>query len=151
VLFWDQPAVRRGQRCSCSSSPWRLWGWWQWLRGHTADGAALRVRWLPRRARWRLLAAIVLAWPLLGSVLHHATDSDVPWWDALPTAASLAGQWLLGRKYVENWPTWLRSTLSAVALFAWKGLWLTVLLYALFLLSVWAGGPGRGWPHRAAR
>ena len=123
------------------------WGWWQWLRGHSADGAALRVRWLSHRARWRLLGAVALAWPLLGGVLRHATDSDVPWWDALPTAASLAGQWLLGRKYVENWAVWAAVNTVSVGLFAWKGLWLTVLLYALFLLmSLWGW---RAWAQLA--
>ena len=31
----------------------------------------------------------------------------MPWWDAFPTATSVVGQWLLGRKYVENWPAWI--------------------------------------------
>lgn len=124
------------------------WGWWQWLRGRTAEGTALHVRWLSPRSRWRLLLVVALAWPLLGSVLLHATDSDVPWWDALPTAGSLAGQWLLGRKYVENWPTWAAVNAVSVGLFAWKGLWLTVLLYALFLLmSLWGW---RAWARQAA-
>lgn len=124
------------------------WGWWQWLRGRTAEGEVLHVRWLSRRSRWRLLLAVGVAWPLLGSVLLHATDSDVPWWDALPTAGSLAGQWLLGRKYVENWPAWAAVNAVSVSLFAWKGLWLTVLLYVLFLLmSLWGW---REWARLAA-
>ena len=124
------------------------WGWWQWLRGREADGSALHVRWLPRRQRWRLLAAVALAWPLLGAVLLHATDTDVPWWDSLPTAGSLAGQWLLGRKYVENWPAWAAVNAVSVGLFAWKGLWLTTLLYLLFLLmSLWGW---RAWARLAA-
>jgi nicotinamide mononucleotide transporter len=125
-----------------------LWGWWQWLRGRTADGAALHVRSLSRRARLGLLAAVLLAWPLLGSLLRHTTDSDVPWWDALPTTGSLAGQWLLGRKYVENWPAWVAVNAVSVGLFAWKGLWLTVLLYALFLLMALWGW--RAWQRLAA-
>jgi nicotinamide mononucleotide transporter len=114
------------------------WGWWQWLRGHQADGSALRVRLLSGRARLGLVAAVALAWPLLGAFLRQVTDTDVPWWDALPTAGSLAGQWLLGRKYVENWPVWVAVNTVSVGLFAWKGLWLTVLLYALFtLMALW--------------
>ena len=78
-----------------------------------------------------LLATLAL-WPLLGLVLHHLTDSDVPWLDALPTVGSLTGQFLLGRKLVENWAVWLLVNLFSIGLFAHKGLWLTVLLYALF-------------------
>jgi nicotinamide mononucleotide transporter len=123
------------------------WGWWQWLHGRQDDGAALRVRWLSWRGRWMLAAAVLAAWPLLGAVLRRFTDTDVPWWDALPTAGSVAGQWLLGRKYVENWAVWLAVNLVSVALFAYKGLWLTVLLYALFALLSMAGW--RAWARKA--
>jgi nicotinamide mononucleotide transporter len=124
------------------------WGWWQWLHGCEAGGGALRVRWLSLRGRLMLAAAVLAAWPLLGAFLRRFTDTDVPWWDALPTAGSVAGQWLLGRKYVENWLVWLAVNLVSVALFAYKGLWLTVLLYALFALLSVAGW--RAWANRAA-
>jgi nicotinamide mononucleotide transporter len=125
------------------------WGWWQWLRGRGDDGRALRVRTLSRRGHVVLGGAVLLAWPLLGAFLLLATDTDVPWWDALPTAGSVAGQWLLGRKYVENWPVWVAVNIVSVGLFAWKGLWLTVLLYALFtLLALWGWG---AWAAKVRR
>ena len=125
------------------------WGWWQWKFGRQADGRALRVRWLSQRARLALAALTLVAWPLLGALLDHFTDSDVPYWDALPTAGSLAGQWLLGRQYVENWPVWVAVNGVSVSLFAFKGLWLTVVLYGLFALLALLGW--RAWALRAAR
>lgn len=115
------------------------WGWWQWLRGTQADGSALQVRELGQRGRAVALAALVVAWPATGLFLKHYTDTDVPWWDAFPTAASVLGQWLLGRKYVENWPTWIVVNVVSVGLFAYKGLWLTVLLYGIFIAMSFAG------------
>ena len=123
------------------------WGWWQWRYGKQADGAALKVRYLSTRARWLLAAATLAAWPLLGLLLLRVTDTDVPFWDALPTAGSVAGQWLLGRQYVENWPVWVAVNAVSIALFAYKGLWLTVVLYALFLLLALVGW--RAWAQRA--
>ncbi len=111
-----------------------LWGWWQWLRGTQDDGRALQVRHLDRQGLLWLCAVTLAAWPLAGWLLARLTDSDVPYADAFTTVASLAGQWLLGRKYVQNWPAWLLVNVASVALFAFKGLWLTVLLYALFAL-----------------
>ena len=119
------------------------WGWWQWLRGTDASGAALQVRELGARGRWVALGALALAWPATGLFLRRFTDTDVPWWDAFPTAASVIGQWLLGRKYVENWPTWVVVNVVGVALFAYKGLWLTVVLYALFAVMSFVGW--RAW------
>ena len=114
-----------------------LWGWWQWLRGRGGDGQALRVHRLTRPQMAWVGGLTLAAWPLLGLLLQHQTDSDVPYLDALPTAGSVAGQFLLGRKLIENWLVWLAVNVFSVGLFAHKGLWLTALLYALFaLLSV---------------
>ena len=74
------------------------WGWWQWLRGTTAQGERLAVRALSARQRAMTLAFTLAAWPLLGWLLDQGTDSDVPYLDALPTAGSLVGQVLLARK-----------------------------------------------------
>jgi nicotinamide mononucleotide transporter len=111
-----------------------LWGWWQWLRGTQADGSALQVRTLSARARWFVLLALAIAWPATGLFLKRFTDTDVPWWDAFPTAASVLGQWLLGRKYLENWLAWIVVNVVSVGLFAYKGLWLTVILYTIFIV-----------------
>jgi len=124
------------------------WGWWQWLRGHQADGSALVVRNLGARGRAVALLLLALAWPATGLFLSRYTDTDVPWWDAFPTAASVLGQWLLGRKYVENWPTWVAVNVVSVALFAYKGLWLTVVLYLVFIAMSFAGW--RAWRRMAA-
>ena len=124
-----------------------LWGWWQWQRGTTPAGAPLRVRHLLPRQRLWAAGATLAAWPLLGLLLQHSTDSDVPFFDALPTAASITGQVLLGRKFVDNWAVWLAVNIVSVALFASKGLWLTVVLYGVFALLSVVGW--RAW-HRKA-
>jgi nicotinamide mononucleotide transporter len=120
-----------------------FWGWWQWLRGRGEAGEPLRVHRLSPRWRWQVAALTLAAWPLLGLLLDAATDSDVPYLDALPTVGSLAGQLLLGRKLVENWPVWVAVNAVSVLLFAHKGLWLTVALYAVFGLMALVGW--RAW------
>jgi nicotinamide mononucleotide transporter len=63
--------------------------------------------------------------------------------DALPTVASVTGQWLLARKYVQTWPTWLVVNVYSVGLFAHKALWVTAALYAVFAVLSVAGW--RAW------
>jgi nicotinamide mononucleotide transporter len=132
------------------------WGWWQWLRGTTATGERLPVRSLSWRQRGLALAVTAAGWPLLGWMLSRWTDSDVPYLDALPTVGSLVGQVLLARKWLDNWAVWLLVNGFSVLLFATKGLWLTMALYAVFAaLSVvgwraWARllpDPTRRLPH----
>jgi len=119
------------------------WGWWQWVRGVSAGNAHAGVRWLTPGLRAKALLATLLAWPLLGLALGAATDSDVPYLDALPTAGSIAGQILLGRKFIDNWPVWIAVNLLSMGLFAYKALWLTVVLYGVFALLAAAGW--RAW------
>ena len=106
----------------------RCWGWWQWLRGTRRDGAPLRVRALDRAAaRWPLLAATGVAWPLLAlllAALHRHRRALVR--RASDRRPACIGQCLLGRKFVENWPVWIAVNVVSVGLFAHKGLWLTV-------------------------
>ena len=124
-----------------------VWGWWQWLRGTGGDGGKLRVHRLSGRQRAWLGAATFAAWPLLGWLLHRLTDSDVPYLDALPTVGSISGQFLLGRKLVENWAVWVAVNVVSIGLFAFKGLWLTVLLYAVFTALAVVGW--RAWDRMA--
>ena len=126
-----------------------LYGWWQWWRGTLASGTPLRVRQLSAAQRWRALALMLAAWPLLGLLLARATDSELPFLDALPTVGSLLGQYLLARQWVDNWPVWVAVNLVSIVLFASRGLWLTVLLYALFALLALLGW--RAWARLAAQ
>jgi nicotinamide mononucleotide transporter len=108
------------------------WGWTQWLRHAPDKGRSVHPTWMTQRARWQAASITLALWPLTALFLKHFTDTDVPWWDAFPTAASVLGQVLLARKRIENWCVWLSVNLISVGLFAYKGLWLTTMLYAVF-------------------
>ncbi|MCW5648737.1 MAG: nicotinamide riboside transporter PnuC [Ramlibacter sp.] len=125
-----------------------FWGWFQWLQGVRGDGSALHVARLTPRGLAMTVAACAVLWPAMGLFLKTFTDTDVPWWDAFPTAVSLVGQFLLGRKFIENWAVWVVVNTVSVGLFAWKGLWLTVLLYAVFIALSVVGW--RAWRLRVA-
>jgi nicotinamide mononucleotide transporter len=116
-----------------------LWGWFQWLRGHRADGSSLHVARLTMRGIVIAIATCAVLWPVTGWFLKNYTDTDVPWWDAFPTALSVVGQYLLGRKFIENWVVWIVVNVVGITLYAYKGLWLTSGLYAVFVVLSFAG------------
>lgn len=120
------------------------WGWWLWLRG--VEQAPLHITHLPSSHRWPTVLAGLVLWSVTGWVLANFTDTDVPWWDAFPTAFSLVGQYLLAHKRVENWVAWWVVNVVAVGLFAWKALWLTTLLYIVFAALSMVGW--RAWTQR---
>lgn len=117
------------------------WGWWQWLFGRRAQdpGGRLAIRHLGGTRIAQLGGLWLVLWLVLGAGLDRFTDTDVPYLDAFPTAGSVIGQVLLGRKYVENWWAWVLVNLSSVALLTYKQLWLTALLYILFMALAIAG------------
>jgi nicotinamide mononucleotide transporter len=117
-----------------------IWGWAQWLRGVRPDGQVLRVQSLSTSNTIKLIAACAILWGLTGLFLLKFTTTDVPWWDGFTTALSIVATVMLGRKYIENWPLWIVVNIVGIALFAYKGLWLTVGLYAVF-----AGMAVLGW------
>jgi nicotinamide riboside transporter PnuC len=58
----------------------------------------------------------------------------------------VVGQFLLGRKFIENWAVWVLVNGVSVALFAYKGLWLTAGLYLVFIVLSVVGW--RAWQRR---
>ena len=67
------------------------------------------------------------------------TDSNVPWLDALPTVGSVAGHLAARAQVHRELVDWIAVNAFSVALFGYKQLWLTVILYALFTALSWAG------------
>ena len=100
---------------------------------------AALLLWLGFRTRPGLVARLFYQ--------HRRTGNDVKA-DGFLTAGSIVGTVLLGRKYIENWPLWLIVNVVSIALFVYKQLPLTAILYGLFLaLALWGW---RVWWHKLA-
>lgn len=109
-----------------------IYGWWKWLRRSGLAGLAV-TRTTP--ATWTYLAPIALvSFLFLRWFLGRFTDSTVPTFDGLTTALSLAAIWGQSRKLLESWWIWILADLIYIPLYIYKGLWLTSLLYFVFLL-----------------
>ncbi len=115
------------------------WAWWQWLVGKRDAQHVLSPIRLERKQRVGVALAWLAMWPVISLLLMRFTSSDVPWFDGFLTAGSVIGQVLLGRKYLENWGVWMVVNLGSIALFAMKGLMLTMVLYTIFLVCAVIG------------
>jgi len=117
------------------------YGWYEWRFGG-AQHSRLQVSRATRR-HWMVLAPLFLIGGLgLGALLARYTDSPVPYFDALLTAASLVAQWMMTRKLLENWVIWIAADLVYVPLFIQRGLPLTAVQYGVFLLLAALGWHG---------
>jgi nicotinamide mononucleotide transporter len=107
-------------------------GWYLWLHGG-ADRTPLKV------SRASVLELLVICVFITASTLGLWTmlaqvGGSAAFWDALTTSISLASQWLLNRKRLESWIGWIIVDVIYVPLYVYKDLYLTAILYGLFLL-----------------
>ncbi|HEX8499306.1 MAG TPA: nicotinamide riboside transporter PnuC [Pyrinomonadaceae bacterium] len=122
-------------------------GWYLWLRGGE-NRTALEVG----RASRRLLlgtAAFIVAGTAAMTFALRAVKDSAPLLDALTTVLSLAAQYLLNRKAVENWLLWITADVIYIYLYLARGLRLTAVLFFVFLCLCVAGL--RGWRRSLAR
>jgi nicotinamide mononucleotide transporter len=109
-----------------------IYGWWNWLQGGNQHSQLTVTRAGLRGLR--IYTAITLAATgLLYVLLHRYTNSNVPFSDALTTSMSLTAQYMMTRKVVENWWLWITADAIYILLYCYKGLYLTAVLYAIFL------------------
>lgn len=113
------------------------YGWWRWARDRQQTGT-LAVKRLGWRARigWALgIAAATGAW---GTLMHRFTDASYPWADGGIAIASVAAQWLMAERRIENWWLWIAVDAASIPLYAAKLLSMTMALYILYLgLAIW--------------
>jgi nicotinamide mononucleotide transporter len=121
-------------------------GWWEWLHG--GDQRDKRVMGYASGRMVAVLPALVIpaTWGL--TVLLSAAHDIAPFWDALTTALSLAAQWLLNLKKLQNWYFWIAADVIYVPLYFVKVLYLTGIVYVLFLSMCLLGL--RAWRHEIA-
>ena len=83
-----------------------------------------------------LVTGVITAaiWVAIAFFLIYVTDSTVPWADAFTTALSIAGTWMLARKYIEQWWIWVAVDAVSTALYIYKGIYPYALLYAIYTI-----------------
>lgn len=104
----------------------------------SAEPAAVRIGHTPLRYAAGLIAVYAAAHAGIYFLLSRFTNSTVPFWDAMTTAASIVAMWMLSRKYIEQWLVWLAVDLITIGLYLYKGP-LTAGLYALYSALAVAG------------
>ena len=109
----------------------QVYGWYRWRSGER--GSALPVSYLSQTGRAGWAIAIALAAYAWGEAMLRYTDAAAPRADAFIAAASLAAQYLLAIKKLENWIVWIVVDVVAIAVYWGRDLRLTSGLYGVFL------------------
>jgi nicotinamide mononucleotide transporter len=114
-----------------------VYGWWNWLHGGP------RHQELPisktSRSEWLVLLPLIPfgTWAMMRMLIH--LKDAAPFIDSLTTVLSLAAQFLLCRKRLENWFFWMAADIIYVPMYLGRSLPLTAVLYGGFLIMCLIG------------
>lgn len=106
-------------------------GWYAWLRGG-AHRTELVVRDAPLWV-WPLIAVLGGLFIYLMIPVLHRAHGAYPGWDSTTTALSVAAQFLMTFRYVQQWWLWILADVIYIPLYYSKNLYFTSVLYVIFL------------------
>jgi nicotinamide mononucleotide transporter len=109
-----------------------FYGLWQWLRGRSASGDLLITRVHADEVVISIAAGVVTA-GALGFLLSTHTDASLPWIDSFLFAVSLVASVWTARRNIESWWIWITVDVLYVGVYLFKHLYLTAVLYAVFI------------------
>lgn len=110
-----------------------LYGWYAWTfkKGERAN---LLIGKLTKKATFYVFIFCIFSTLFIGFLLKRQTESTVSFIDALTTSMSIAAQWMVARKKIENWLWWIVADIIYVGLYLYKHLYLTSILFFIFII-----------------
>jgi len=118
-----------------------IYGWYIWSRGKylEKEQKELPVTQL-RLKNWPILIIITSFLTVgISFILIRYTDSELPYWDAFTTAASVVATWMLARKVIDHWIFWIIIDAVSTGLYAYKELYPTVGLFVVYTIMAIIG------------
>ena len=89
---------------------------------------------LPRKF-WLAIFIFLAAGTLtIGTLLSQMEAARLPFIDAFAVNNAVVAQWMLSRKYIENWIFWIIGDVISVPLYAYKGWIFTSFQFFVFLI-----------------
>lgn len=113
-----------------------VYGYWQWS---ARTGTSVPIsRWSAKQSAGGV--AVVIALSMVSSFfLRRFTPAAWPFVDSMVTWASVVATFLVARKIYENWHWWLIIDSVSLCLYFTRGLYLTMLLFAAYLVMIVVG------------
>ena len=136
VLFWDVSLLMESA-LNVYYMAMAVFGWYQWTRGGSNGDDlphALTIRSMSGRQHALVISAIVILSLVSGYLLSEHSTAAWPYIDSFTTWASVITTYLVTRKYLQNWLYWIVIDAVSVPLYIDRGLNLTALLFAVYIV-----------------
>ena len=117
-----------------------IYGWYLWLtKRETESESQLTVNRLKSKQLSISIIVSAILFVIIYLILKRFTDSPIPIGDAFTTALSITATWLLAKKYIENWIFWIVVDGISTALYIYKGLYPTAILFSVLTVLAFVG------------
>lgn len=117
-----------------------IYGWYHWVSGGNKNqNKTLEVTQTSIKLGIILFIINAGLLGLISFILVNYTDSEIPYWDAFTTAASIVATWMLAQKKIEHWIIWIIVDIVSLGLYLYKGLYATVVLFAVYTILAFIG------------
>ncbi|MDA3953885.1 MAG: nicotinamide riboside transporter PnuC [Bacteroidales bacterium] len=112
-----------------------IYGWYNWMFGARSKiQDDLKISKINLKLGINLIIVTILLFGVIAFILVNYTDSEIPYWDSFTTAASFVATWMLAKKIIEHWIIWVVVDLVSLSLYIYKGLYPTVILFAVYTI-----------------
>lgn len=132
VLFWNV-SLLMDSGLNVYYMAMAVYGWWQWTRGGRSGEGLAVTSWSMTR-HLMAITGILVATLVSGYLLSNNTEAAWPYLDSFTTWASVFTTWLVAQKILENWLYWIVIDFVAIFLYIDRGLYLTALLFAAYVI-----------------
>jgi nicotinamide mononucleotide transporter len=117
-----------------------VYGWYNWMFGAKSKKQDdLKISKINLKLGIYLIIVTILLFGVIAFILVNYTDSELPYWDSFTTAASFVATWMLAKKIIEHWIIWVIVDFVSLGLYIYKGLYPTVILFAVYTVLAFLG------------
>ena len=115
-----------------------IYGWSQWSASNASNPIFIVNTW--SKYQHMITISIILVLSLLsGFLMERYTDAALPFLDALVSWGAVVATYMVAKKLLENWIYWFVIDATSIFLFIERGLWLSAVLFATYLVIIFFG------------
>mgnify|MGYP001370122616 FL=1 len=115
-----------------------VYGWTQW-RTSLPDNTKFLVKTWNRNQHLKAISLIILLALSSGWALEKFTNAALPFIDSLTTWGAIVTTYMVAKRLLENWIYWFVIDTISVFLFYSRGLFLTSMLFFMYLIIIYFG------------
>ena len=112
-----------------------FYGWKQWSQRDKQDAKFEIATW-NLKIHFIILFSVILFSVLAGYLLEIYTNAALPFLDSLTTFGALVATYMVAKKVLENWIYWFFIDALSVMLFINRELYLTAILFCIYLIII---------------